>query len=198
MVTTKDDRYIFVSFGYGSLRKYSIKEQILKFDYGKIFLDSTIKAIVGTLDSRFLWVCGNKGCMVVIDIAKDEVVKDFGQVHEKKASAMACSGVYVFSSETQGHLFQWDIGEQALVKKYENAHNTEIKCLVVDLKNNGFWTGDASGYVKSWSIDDRAVVRDYKGVCAMEVRSMVITGDSEFVFIGDSVGGLFQISVADQ
>jgi hypothetical protein len=136
--------------------------------------------------------------MVVIDIGSNEIVKNFGQVHEIRASAMACSGMYVFTTETQGHLFQWSIAEQAFVKKYENAHTTEIKCLVVDLKNNNFWTGDARGYVKSWSIDNRSVVRDYKGVCAMEVRSMVITGDSEFVFIGDSVGGLFQISVADQ
>ena len=50
MATSYDDMWLFVAHGYGSLRQYCIKEQICEHDYGKVFPDSSIRAMCITID----------------------------------------------------------------------------------------------------------------------------------------------------
>lgn len=98
MEVTKNDKYLFISCGYGYLRQFSIDEQIIIKDFGKV-MSHTIRSIGISHDSSLIFATDTKGFMKSFSIERQALARDFGSAHKDHIHIIGQSDRYIFTTD---------------------------------------------------------------------------------------------------
>lgn len=121
-----------------------------------------------------------------------------GQTMTREKSKRKLDGI-LFTSDWKGHLYEWDIDNQELVKSY-----TDIGCSTgiqyITSVNNGefLFIGCFGGYFKQLSVKHKMIIKDYGRIYQEDISSIAISLDGENLFVSDVFGNLKQYSVKRQ
>jgi hypothetical protein len=101
----KDSDNLFIA-GEGTLLQWSIANKKVVKDFGDLMDSNEIWALEITADKKSLFIAGIAGFLKQIDIDRQEVAKDFGQIHDFAIWALAAThdGHFHYTSDDQGYL----------------------------------------------------------------------------------------------
>lgn len=93
IAVTSDSQYLFTSDSEGNLKQWSAKDynRLVKVnDYGTSH-EFGIGCITETTDSQFLFTSDSGGVLKQWDVQKQNLVKDFGKIHDLKINCIIVS-----------------------------------------------------------------------------------------------------------
>ena len=88
MVVTKDNEYLYTSCQGGSLKQFSIKDQVLIKDYGRIHFN--IHSICITNEGQFLFTSDTKGVLKQFSVRLMKKIKDYGKIIKHQIFSITC------------------------------------------------------------------------------------------------------------
>ena len=103
-------------------------------------------------DSKYVFLVCSKGNMIKLDIKMRRVTKKFGTVHQGRGQAACCSKDWLLTSDQKGTIYQWCLHTEVVMKKYEGASSGSVCALIMDTKQDVFWSGDSRGNINVWSL----------------------------------------------
>merc|ERR1711988_294622 len=105
------------------------------------------------------------------DFPSGNQVKDYGKIFEAKESPIGTSAIrtikstpdskYFFVSNEFGHLKQFDLASQTLVKDYGVVHSDSLTAMTITRDGKWLYTTSISGEMKKWDIARQSVVKDF-------------------------------------
>lgn len=80
-------------------------------------------------------------------------MKDYGKVLEGEIHAMCVSlnDMYLFLGDSNGHIIQFDIKDQRLIRDYGAVHDNQIKQMVPNHSGTSIFTLDSKNNIKKFS-----------------------------------------------
>lgn len=155
---TKNSKYLFTADWNGDVKQIDIaKRSIVKY-YRKCH-SAWINSIVVTSDSHNLFTSCFNGYLKQFSIPlrklNDNQMKDYGKVLEGEIHAMCVSlnDMYLFLGDSNGHIIQFDIKDQRLIRDYGAVHDNQIKQMVPNHSGTSIFTLDSKNNIKKFSQD---------------------------------------------
>lgn len=164
-------------------------------EYPKI-IDKQITAIKAT--EKYVFLGDNLGFSRKLSISNQVLCQGHGYIHNDSIFCYETSdcGQWVFTSDGEGMLKQWNVDTMELVKNYGRLMDCEIKDIAISGDN--VFVGDMYGNLKQISIKEEKVIKDYGKVHKSGIWSVRCTRDGEFLFTTDGYGYLQQWSINNQ
>lgn len=101
------------------------------------------------------------GYIKQFDLYDSQLVED-EKIHDGIIYSMELSkdGKYLFTSDSEGNLKQWDVRNQIkLLKDWGQIHENPIHSIVISVDGRYLFTTDTLGYVKSWRIKRQQLLK---------------------------------------
>jgi len=140
-----------------------------------------------TKDNKYILKAGYPGQVKQFEFPSGKVVKDYGKIFEAKESPIGTSAVwtikstpdskYFFVSNEFGHLKQFDLTNQTLVKDYGVVHSDSLTAMTITRDGKWLYTTSISGEMKKWDIAKQSIVKDF-GKIYEKGQNWIFTVDS--------------------
>jgi len=140
-----------------------------------------------TKDNKYILKAGYPGEVKQYDFVSGKLVKDYGKIFEAKESPIGTSAVwtikatpdskYFFVSNEFGHLKQFDLTNQTLVKDYGVVHSDSLSAMAITNDGKWLYTTSISGEMKKWNISKQSVEKDF-GTIYQKENNWIFTVDS--------------------
>jgi len=167
----------------------------LKKDLPKI-TDKCISAIKATNKSVF--IADNMGFSSKFSIPSQTIIQKHGYLHNDTIFCYETTecGKWVFTSDGEGILKQWNCDTMDLQKNYGRLMDCEIKDIAI--AGDSVFIGDLYGALKEISITEEKVTKNYGKIHKSGIWSLRATRDGEYLFTSDAYGYLQQWSIRSQ
>lgn len=105
---------------------------------------------------------------------------------------MACTkdAKYLFTTEYNGIMKQWNYKDKSMVKYYGNIHACGINCVVTLYNNRYIYSCDESGLIKQILLENYKLIKTYKDVHTDSIECIFCT--EEYMFTSSANGFLTQ------
>lgn len=150
---SKDNRYIYVAYGVGKMRKYGVETREMVKNYGQI-AGNQIWSIDVDKNEEFLFVLPLEGPLVQFCTAIN-----FQRNWDRNIVCfrLTRNGKYLFGQDEDNHLKQWNVQDQSLVHDWKTLHDGSDYFFKISKDDNNIWSRDNSGYLKQWNIESKFV-----------------------------------------
>lgn len=135
------------------------------------------------------WRSDNLECVKQYDQIGQGCIWTMDVTHDKK---------FIFLGDDCGNMYQYNIKDQMLYKKYPKAHDFALYviCIAKGKKySDNLFTVGKKGYLKQWSIQNGEIIKSYGKIHERAVFSMVSSHDGAFIYAAGQYGFLKQFSV---
>jgi len=152
-----------------------------------------------TKDNKYILKAGYPGEVQQYDYKYGKLVKDYGKIFEAKESPVGTSAIwtikstpdskYFFVSNEFGHLKQFDLTNQTLVKDYGQVHSDSLSAMTITRDGKWLYTTSISGEMKKWNIAKQSVEKDFGKIFKKEnnwIFTVDSTPDSQQVLVTSS------------
>lgn len=148
-----DNRYIYIAYGVGKMRKFDVESRKMVKDYGQI-VENSIWSIDIDKNEEYLFVLPVEGPLVQFSTATN--------FHRDWDRNIVCfrltrNGKYLFGQDEENHLKQWNVLDQSLVHDWKPLHDGSDYFFKVSKDDKDIWSRDNSGYLKQWNIESKFV-----------------------------------------
>ena len=105
---------------------------------------------------------------------------------------------YLFTTDEDGVLKQWDIEEKKLIKEYGEIHSSQINSQSAKIDGQYFITSDVDGFLKQWDIEQQNLIKDYGEINSSQIKSQSAKNDAQYIITSDVDGYLKQLDIEQQ
>lgn len=166
-------KFVFISMTRGKLKQYSIQDQSVFRNWGKIF-KSGIALICATKNEKYLFVASLTGDIrqFYMQYTKDSNIhmnKKLENTHkdmEITAMVIDYNDTYLFTADIKGNLKQWNIEEQELHSDWGNLSERFfsevcVNSLKVTHDNKYLFVGGTRGLMHQYEISTKTLIKDH-------------------------------------
>lgn len=196
MATTED--YLITSDLQGNLKQWQISSSELVHDYGQAHSKRIVSITIGGPSKEFLFTSDSRGNLKQFEILKKkELVKDYGQITQRVKDYgqitdyvgilyILASKQFLWTSDEFGHLKQWSIKGQNIIKSYDCFQKYGIKKFVI--VQHRLISHDWNGFLKIYDLRQDKEEINYQKLQAQKAHS--IEAFDGTLFITDNWGVL--------
>ena len=193
-VVTPDYQKQFTGGSDGKILEWDLSQKKLHQDWGKC--DSGIVCMLMDKNAKVLITGGLY--LKVWNIENQELIKDYGKVHEGwiRSMAITSNGEKLFTADDEGVMKQWDFVNHKLNCDYGQSHIGKIYRLQLSPDEDTIYSiGRDDKRLIEWSVKTGDIEQDFGRIHDAWMRSMVMIPDINFpgrniLMTGDSNGFL--------
>jgi hypothetical protein len=135
-----------------------------------------------------------------IDVKKQKVLRDYGEIHGNIQSiAITSDDKYIFTScilSHLGHLRQFSVRHGKMIKNYGKIFETiGMWAIITTPDNKWLFAASSDSQLKQISLESQQVVHDYGKIHDKSFTCLETTRDSKWLFTGSWDGHVKRISV---
>lgn len=116
------------------MKQFGVKDGNLTKDYSKVH-ERFIYSMATTPDSRYLFVTGNRGCLVQFDIRSQTLRKDYGRAHANDTDiceiVVSPNSKHFWTSDDAGVVKEWSVEFEGLQRDWGQVHKGRIHSMTI-------------------------------------------------------------------
>lgn len=190
-------------YKYKSRKKTEPKTEIDESNPAEQSLDNENQTSGEKTTGSFIFTGDSEGKLTQWRSDNLECIKEYGEIAKGTIWTMDISydKKFIFLGDDSGHMYQYDIADQSLSKRYYRAHEFALYviCIAKGPKySDNLFTVGKKGYMKQWSIKDKKNIKKYGKIHDYAVTSMTSSSDGAYIYTAGQKGYMKQFSVERQ
>jgi myo-inositol-hexaphosphate 3-phosphohydrolase len=167
IIATQDSKSVYTSDDQGHIKQFSVLKSVLTKDHG-VLRRTFVRAIQTCPENSYFFLSDLTGHLLQYKMSERDLKldHDYQQIHKGGIRSLACTkdAKYLFTTEYNGIMKQWNYKDKSMVKYYGNIHACGINCVVTLYNKDSIecifctkeymFTSSANGFLTQHRLDE--------------------------------------------